>query len=228
MLILTNLRILWGFPGGSVIEKLPAVQETQETPVHSLDWEDLEKDMTTHPRFLAWKSHGQRSLAGYSPQGPQELDTTEAIELHTCLYVFSVFDFSAFFQCQAAGGIAGRPILQKNLRSATRKIPIAHFQPSHSILVFRTCRPKGLSLQGRPATKLTFQMQPIRHPSFKSKKLQMWKARPVHTPQCSELRFPCLLSILLTFKKGERRLLAHIKYALSGGGFTAQVPSCKW
>ena len=57
-------------------------------------------------------------------------------------------------------------------------------------------------------------MQPIRHPSFKSKKLQMWKARPVHTPQCSELHFPCLLSILLTFKKGERWLLAHIKYSL--------------
>ena len=52
MLILTNLRILWGFPGGSVIEKLPAVQETQETPVHSLDWEDLEKDMTTHPSIF--------------------------------------------------------------------------------------------------------------------------------------------------------------------------------
>ena len=48
MLILTNLHILWGFPGGSAVKNLPAVQEMQETPVHSLDWEDLEKDMATH------------------------------------------------------------------------------------------------------------------------------------------------------------------------------------
>ena len=29
------------------------------------------------PVFLAKKSHGQRSLAGYSPQGHKESDTTE-------------------------------------------------------------------------------------------------------------------------------------------------------
>ena len=27
----------------------------------------LEKEMTTHSGVLAWKSHGQQSLAGYSP-----------------------------------------------------------------------------------------------------------------------------------------------------------------
>ena len=30
------------------------------------------------PVFLPGESHGQRSLAGYSPQGHKELDTTEA------------------------------------------------------------------------------------------------------------------------------------------------------
>ena len=30
------------------------------------------------PKFLHGKVHGQRSLAGYSPWGPKELDTTEA------------------------------------------------------------------------------------------------------------------------------------------------------
>ena len=30
------------------------------------------------PLFLTGKSHGQRSLAGYSPWGHKELDTTEA------------------------------------------------------------------------------------------------------------------------------------------------------
>ena len=34
--------------------------------------------MPTHPSILAWKSHGQRSLAGYSPWGRKVSDTTEA------------------------------------------------------------------------------------------------------------------------------------------------------
>ena len=38
--------------------------------------------MATHSRILAWEIlHGQRSLAGYSPWGRKELDTTEATSL---------------------------------------------------------------------------------------------------------------------------------------------------
>ena len=33
--------------------------------------------MATHSSTLAWKSHGQRSLVGYSPWGHEELDITE-------------------------------------------------------------------------------------------------------------------------------------------------------
>ena len=60
---------------------LPAMQETQKTLVHSLDGEDpLEGKMATHSSFLpgksqailAWKSHGQRSLMGYSPKSHKE------------------------------------------------------------------------------------------------------------------------------------------------------------
>ena len=36
--------------------------------------------MATTPVFLPGKSHGQRSLAGYSTWGHQESDTTKAIE----------------------------------------------------------------------------------------------------------------------------------------------------
>ena len=44
---------------------LPAMQETW---VRSLGWEvPLEKEMATHSSTLAGKSHGQRSLVGYSP-----------------------------------------------------------------------------------------------------------------------------------------------------------------
>ena len=65
--------------------------ETQETQFLFLDWKDpLEEEMTTRCSILAWlgKSHGQRSLAGYSPWGCKELDVTEHTThlLHwTCL-----------------------------------------------------------------------------------------------------------------------------------------------
>ena len=58
-----------------LVKNLPAVQETQ---VRSLGWEDpLEKEMATTLVFLPVESHEQRSLAGYSPWGRKELDTTE-------------------------------------------------------------------------------------------------------------------------------------------------------
>ena len=47
--------------------------------VQFLGQEDpLEEGMVTTPVFLPGESHGQRSLAGYSPQGRKELDMTEA------------------------------------------------------------------------------------------------------------------------------------------------------
>ena len=48
-----------------MVKYLPAMQET---PVGFLGWEDpLEKGMAAHSSILAGESHGQRSLAGYSP-----------------------------------------------------------------------------------------------------------------------------------------------------------------
>ena len=38
------------------VKNLPVMQETQETWVRFLGWEDpLEKEMATHSRILAWK-----------------------------------------------------------------------------------------------------------------------------------------------------------------------------
>ena len=65
----------WGFPDGSAVKNLPAVQETW---VQSLGQEDLlEKELATHSSILPGKSHGQRNLVGYSPWGRKELETTE-------------------------------------------------------------------------------------------------------------------------------------------------------
>ena len=42
------------FPVGSAVKNLPAIQESQETQVQSLGWEDpLEKGLATHSNILA-------------------------------------------------------------------------------------------------------------------------------------------------------------------------------
>ena len=56
------------------VKNLPAMQETQ---VRSLGWKaPLEEEMAAAV-FLPGEFHGQSSLAGYSPWGRKELDTTE-------------------------------------------------------------------------------------------------------------------------------------------------------
>ena len=53
------------------------MQEMQEA---SLGWEDpLEEEMATYSSILAGKSHGQRSLVGYSPLSHKESDMTEQL-----------------------------------------------------------------------------------------------------------------------------------------------------
>ena len=62
-----------GFPGGSAVINLPAVQEIW---VPSLSREDLpEKEMAAHFSILACETHGQRSLVRYSPWVRKESDT---------------------------------------------------------------------------------------------------------------------------------------------------------
>ena len=40
-----------------------------EINIYTLVYKTEEKEMATHSSVLAWESHGQRSLAGYSPWG---------------------------------------------------------------------------------------------------------------------------------------------------------------
>ena len=59
-----------GFPYGSAVKNLSAVQEAQEMQVRSLGqevpWSRKQQSMAV---FLGGKSHGQWSLVGYSPRG---------------------------------------------------------------------------------------------------------------------------------------------------------------
>ena len=61
------------------MKNLPVIQETMETWVRSLGWEDPLEEENGNPLqyFLPEQSHGQRSLVGYSPKGCKELDMTK-------------------------------------------------------------------------------------------------------------------------------------------------------
>ena len=74
------------------VKRLSAIMEIQ---VRSLGWEDpLEKEMTTHSSILAWEIP-QRSLAGYSPWGPTESNTTERTHIYIWYREKKVKSFSS-------------------------------------------------------------------------------------------------------------------------------------
>ena len=47
------INLTWGFPGGSVVKNLPAMQESRVQPLGQED--PLEKEMATHSSILAWE-----------------------------------------------------------------------------------------------------------------------------------------------------------------------------
>ena len=64
-----------------MVKDLPANAGAQESWVRSLGREDpLEKGMATHSSILAWRSHGERSLVGYSPGGYQRAGMAERLK----------------------------------------------------------------------------------------------------------------------------------------------------
>ena len=66
--------VLLFWPSPEFLSVGKKMQETQEMQVRSMSWEDLlEKKMATHSSIFAWKSHGERSPAGYSLKGSQRL-----------------------------------------------------------------------------------------------------------------------------------------------------------
>ena len=61
----------WGFPGGSEVKSLPAMQENC---VRSLGWEDpLEKGKTTHSSILAWRIPWTEEPGGLQFTGSQRV-----------------------------------------------------------------------------------------------------------------------------------------------------------
>ena len=68
------------------VKRLPTMRETEfNSWVQKILWR---RKWQSTPVLLPGKSHGQRSLVGYSPWGHKELDTTE--RLHFLLLHFMI------------------------------------------------------------------------------------------------------------------------------------------
>ena len=70
------------------VKRLSTVRETGFHPwVGKIPWR---RKWQSTPGLLPGKSHGQRSLVGYSPWGRKESDTTERLHFHflslSCIY----------------------------------------------------------------------------------------------------------------------------------------------
>ena len=73
-----SLQYSWASLVAHMVKNPPAMWETW---VRSPSWEDPLRSPLSLPTpvFLPGESHGQRSLVGYSPWGPKELDMTERL-----------------------------------------------------------------------------------------------------------------------------------------------------
>ena len=70
----------WGFPGGSDGKVCPQCGRPGFDPwIRKISWR---RKWQVTPVFLPGKSHGQRSLVGYSPWCPKESDMTELLHFH--------------------------------------------------------------------------------------------------------------------------------------------------
>jgi len=67
---------LGGFPGGSVVKIYLPANLGDMGLMHGLEKMTWRRKLQTTPVFLPGKSHGQRSLVGYSPWGCKKLDMT--------------------------------------------------------------------------------------------------------------------------------------------------------
>ena len=83
-----------------MVKNLFAIQETQKTWVQSAGREDpLEKKWQPTPVFLPGESHGQRSLAVYSPKGYKELNMTEQLNTHAVNSFLQLTAFCIKYMC---------------------------------------------------------------------------------------------------------------------------------
>ena len=78
-----------GFSGSSVVKNLPA-NAGDRRDMGSDSWVGMipwRRKWQPTPVFLPGKSHGQRSMAGYSLRGHKESDTTQQLNNNNMVFV---------------------------------------------------------------------------------------------------------------------------------------------
>ena len=99
-----------------------------ETQVWSLGGEDpLEKGMATHASVLAWRTHGQRSLAGCSPWGWKELVTTERLTQHTSAW---------FLLCQCCEQCRREQLFRLSVARVSKSYHMGQLQPAAHVRIW--------------------------------------------------------------------------------------------
>ena len=134
--VLNIYLFMWGFPVGPGCKECTC--QCRRHKRHEFDpcfgktpwrrkWQPI-------PVFLPGESHGQRSLAGYSPWGCKESDTMEATE-HTFIYLICLAAACRIFSCSmwdpaSQPGIEPRPPLLGEWSPShwpTREAPLSLF-----------------------------------------------------------------------------------------------------
>ena len=117
----------------------------QEARVPSLGWEDpLEKEMAIHSSTLPGKSHGWRSLVGYSPWGRKESDTAEQLHFHFHLYRLRAIILHKLFDI----------LLKYNIHAGTKnaqKCQLCEFSPNELDPVYPGSRIRTLPTPRSPS-----------------------------------------------------------------------------
>ena len=91
-LLILNINIIYiyiDFPGGSdrKVSCLQCRRPGFDPWVGKILWR---RKWQPTPVLLPGKSHGQRSMVGYSPQGRKESDTTERLHFHFHIYIANI------------------------------------------------------------------------------------------------------------------------------------------
>ena len=124
--------IVTGFPIGQWIKNPPAMQQTQETRVWSLGWEDpLEKEMATHSSNLAWEISWTEELGGLGSTGLQTVRHNRAHDTnHSYNQTDLQYHHAESSKTKNAGQLAHRTawlFIKTKTEQSENQIPMKYF-----------------------------------------------------------------------------------------------------
>ena len=110
-----------------------------ESWVGKIPWRRKWQSITV---LLPWKSHGRRSLVGYSPWGRKESDTTEWLYSHLHSFLFKLgFEQQSFYVAMDSGHISFCQLLNLNLSLPStvylsKHFPLSCFLINRQMLIY--------------------------------------------------------------------------------------------